>query len=500
MKNSVKKLLSLMLSLALVFAVSSCGDDDETPTADAPTLTTPAAASVTVGTSVDVTFNFTAAGEIASASATATGGSSTQPTVTAGEISGALTVSFTAGSAAGAGSVTMIVTDELGQSANATAVLTITEEETTPVVTVRGNIDSDVTWTADNIYVLDTRVTVESGATLTIEPGTVIKGNEGQEAAATALLVARGGKLMAEGTATAPIIFTSIFDDIDPSDIAAGNFSSPTNPEQPGLWGGVIILGNAPISAQNENDEDVTEVQIEGIPSTDPNGLYGGNDAADNSGVISYISIRHGGTNIGAGNEINGLTLGGVGSGTTVSNVEVVANADDGIEIFGGNVSITGAVVWNSYDDSMDTDQDWVGTVSDYIIVTPRGGSAFELDGPEGNFTRGEHNIFNNGVIYGGADIDHIVDWDGNTNTSITNAYFFGITAGNVETFGGDGGMPGSSAWETDLTEAGTFFDGVPASAMTFGVAVGSKTHGPSAADFAWSWAGHSGALAGLGL
>jgi hypothetical protein len=127
-------------------------------------------------------------------------------------------------------------------------------------------------------------------------------------------LIARGGKLMAEGTASMPIIFTSVADEIIPADILAGNFASPNlDPTVNGLWGGVIILGRAPISASNTNG-DVDEVQIEGIPTSDPNGLYGGINTHDNSGTLSYISIRHGGANIGSGNEINGLTLGGVGN------------------------------------------------------------------------------------------------------------------------------------------------------------------------------------------
>jgi hypothetical protein len=96
-------------------------------------------------------------------------------------------------------------------------------------------------------------------------------------------------------------------------------------------------VGNAPISA------DASAVQIEGIPPSDQNGLYGGDNPADDSGIIRYISIRHGGANIGEGNEINGLTLGGVGSGTIIEYVEVVANQDDGIEWFGGTVSVKNA-------------------------------------------------------------------------------------------------------------------------------------------------------------
>jgi hypothetical protein len=108
--------------------------------------------------------------------------------------------------------------------------------------------------------------------TLTIEKGTVIKGEAGTGANATALIVARGGKLMAEGTATEPIIFTSVADEITPANVQAGQFSSPNlSPDVNGLWGGVIVLGKARISASNANG-DVSQVQIEGIPTSDSNG------------------------------------------------------------------------------------------------------------------------------------------------------------------------------------------------------------------------------------
>lgn len=267
-------------------------------------------------------------------------------------------------------------------------------------IILRENITSDATWESDKIYVLGGRITVESGATLTIQPGTVIKAEAGTGANATALLVARGGTLIAEGTADAPIIFTSIADEITPEQVAGGDFASPNlDPDINGLWGGVIVLGNATISASNDNDEDLSEVQIEGIPSTDTNGLYGGSDDGDNSGVISHISIRHGGANIGAGNEINGLTLGGVGSATTINNVEVVANQDDGIEWFGGTVDVNNVIVWNAGDDAIDTDQSWAGTLDNFFVVTPVG-SCFELDGPEGSYIA-RHTIKNGTVVAG---------------------------------------------------------------------------------------------------
>ncbi|WP_268122940.1 hypothetical protein [Roseivirga pacifica] len=504
MKNSLNKLFSLFLAAAMVFAVSACNDDDPAPSPDAPTVTasTSNPGNVTVDASITLNFDVTTPGGFATSSVSAQGGSATITTdMEADATSGTIAVSFSA-TAVGAGSVVLTVTDAEGSSDDATAVLTIDAIATTPVITVRGNITENTLWTADNIYVLDTRVTVEEGATLEIEPGTVIKGNTGQQAAATALLVARGAMIDAEGTPELPIIFTTIEDPIDPSDIAAGTyFSSEMSPENAGRWGGVIILGKAPITAKNTSDvEDLAELQIEGIPSSDPNGLYGGNEPTDNSGTLSYVSIRHGGTNIGAGNEINGLTLGGVGSGTTINNIEVVANADDGIEFFGGDVSVENVVIWNSYDDSMDTDQDWNGTVSNFIIITPRTGSAFELDGPEGTRTRGENHMFTEGVIYGGDDIDAIVDWDDDTNATLTNLYFFGITAGRIDSFGGNG-AEASTNWETDLADnADGYFDGVTGNIITYGVAVADKSYGPTAADFAWTWAASSGALAELGL
>ena len=154
-----------------------------------------------------------------------------------------------------------------------------------------------------------------------------------------------GAKIDAQGTASSPIIFTSVADDIESGQVVSPNLT----PDLAGLWGGLIILGNAPGSFAG----DVTEIQIEGIPPSDTNGLYGGTDVSDNSGVLKYVSIRHGGANIGEGNEINGLTLGGVGSGTVIENIEVVANQDDGIEWFGGTVDVKNVVVWNAGDDAL---------------------------------------------------------------------------------------------------------------------------------------------------
>jgi hypothetical protein len=361
-------------------------------------------------------------------------------------------------------------------------------------VVVTANISANTTWTADRVYQLGGRITVLDGATLTIEPGTIIKGEAGTGSNATALLVARGGKIMAEGTASKPIIFTSVADEISTDDINAGNFSSPNlNPDVNGLWGGVIILGKAPISASNDNG-DVSQVQIEGIPTSDPNGLYGGNDAADNSGVFKYVSIRHGGTNIGAGNEINGLTLGGVGSGTVIENVEIVGNQDDGIEWFGGTVNVTNAVVWNCGDDGIDTDQAWSGTLDNFIVIGVTGHS-FELDGPEGSSTGG-HTIRNGSIkaSYGGRVSEDLINVDDNSDVDLSNLYFTDIVDGNKI---------------NRVTAAAVTFTGITLNvptdslanyvngAVPAGVATGS-TPQANITGLGWTWASQAGALSGL--
>ncbi len=228
-------------------------------------------------------------------------------------------------------------------------------------ITDDGSGTGTTTWTADNVYILDGFVFVNSGQTLTIEEGTVIKGSAGTGADASALVVARGGVLIAEGSASAPIIFTFAADPLD------GSVPYDTR----GQWGGLIVLGEASLNSTPG------ESQIEGIPETEPRGLYGGTDDLDNSGSLKYISIRHGGTDIGAGNEINGLTLGGVGSGTTIEHIEIISNADDGIEFFGGTAQVKWAVVAFVGDDSFDYDEGWRGRGQFWFTVqdTPDSGN-----------------------------------------------------------------------------------------------------------------------------
>lgn len=243
---------------------------------------------------------------------------------------------------------------------------------------VEGNITSNTTWNADKIYELKGKVIVKSGYTLTIEAGTIIKGQEGTDVNATALIVERGAKINANGTASKPIIFTSILDNIAIGQLAGTNLTET----DAGKWGGLIILGNAPISAANGD----TQGQIEGIPVTETYGTFGGSNTSDNSGVLNYVSIRHGGALIGSGNEINGLTLGGVGSGTTVTNIEIVGNLDDGIEIFGGTVNVTNILVYSQQDDAIDVDMNYAGTIDNFYTYNDAtlSDKGLEIDGPEG--------------------------------------------------------------------------------------------------------------------
>ncbi len=476
--RKVKILFVSLLTSAAIF--TACQKD----TFKAPELTTPAILSVEAGNIADLSFDYTAEGGFKSSSLVVNNGTGTIKTNgVAGSVSGTIVVTFTAGSSAGAGSVELTITDNEDQSGKATAVINVVEEEL--VVPVSGNVTQNTTWETGKVYVLTTRISVVSGVTLTIQPGAIIKGEAGTGANATALIIARGGKLMAEGTAESPIIFTSIADEIMPGEIASPNL----DPELNGLWGGLLILGSAPISA------DAASVQIEGIPASDQNGLYGGDIAADNSGVIRFISIRHGGANIGEGNEINGLTLGGVGSGTVIENVEIISNQDDGIEFFGGTVNVKNAIVWNTGDDAIDTDQSWAGTLDNFIVINP-GDECFELDGPEGTMEAGH--VIKNGSVKA-VDAQGLADLDDNSIVEMTAIYFFGIKAGQDFDDNPTGGGLTASNLQATIPDGSALTDFFKEGTDVYVTAVpaGSNTVGADVSKFAgWSWAAVSGMLA----
>lgn len=273
----------------------------------------------------------------------------------------------------GTDSFTYKANDGIGDSNIATVTVNINGS-----FILAGTYTSDKTLTADKIWKLSGRVFIADGATLTIPAGTIIKAEGGTGTDSSFICIARGGKIDAQGTADKPIIMTSVADDIQIGQKNGSNLDA----SNVGLWGGLLVLGKAPGSFKN----DVVEYQIEGIPAEETNGLYGGNDPADNSGFINYLSIRHGGTSIGEDNEINGLTLGGVGTGTSISNVEVIGNQDDGIEFFGGTVNASNLLVWGQGDDGLDIDQSYSGTINNAIVIANSSSDhGLEIDGPEGS-------------------------------------------------------------------------------------------------------------------
>jgi hypothetical protein len=473
----MKKILFFLMIVSITF-FTACKDEE---TFENPVVNAPANQTIEAGSAIDITFNYTTDGGYKSSNPVATNGTVAIKTDgIAGSTTGTVVVTFTAGAVVGAGSVVLTITDNENQTGSATAVLNVVEEET--VIPIAGNITENTTWESGKEYILESRIAVTSGATLTIQPGVIIKGQVGTGANATCLIIARGGKIMAEGTATEPIIFTSIADEIVPGEIASPNL----DPDLNGLWGGLLILGNAPISA------DAASMQIEGIPPSDQNGLYGGDNGADNSGVIRYVSIRHGGANIGEGNEINGLTLGGVGSGTVIENVEIIANQDDGIEWFGGTVVVKNAVIWNAGDDAVDTDQSWAGTLDNFVVINP-GDECFELDGPEGTMEAGHH-IMNGSV--NAMEAEGLADLDDNSIVEMTNVYFFGIAEGqDFDLYPTGLTISNLQATIPDGFAVTDFFKAGTDAAVTV-VAAGSNTVGADISKFQnWSWAAVSGAL-----
>ena len=279
-------------------------------------------------------------------------------------------------------------------------------------VEVTADITADTTWTADTTYILRKTIFVKNGATLTIEPGTLILGDnaagpngiidDGGDDTFGSLVVTRSGKIHAEGTVDKPIVFTAI----EERDGIGGDPELIPDPVEGdgGFWGGIILLGNAPINyyvdGTNANEND-----IEGFPAGSTADItYGGNDPNDSSGILKYVSIRFGGYvfNAATGSEINGLTMGGVGAGTTVENVEIISNTDDGMEIFGGTVNTKRIAVAFCQDDSFDLDeghqgfhQFWFAIQNADSTLGDRGG---EWDGGNGSTKNGTP--FNNIRVY----------------------------------------------------------------------------------------------------
>lgn len=250
-------------------------------------------------------------------------------------------------------------------------------------------------WVNTEEYLLDGFVFLEAGGVLNIQEGTVIRGKEVPSTTdnASALIITRDAQIFAEGTASEPIIFTAELDDIsDPLDLLQSDI---------GLWGGLILLGNATIAFS------ATEGNIEGIPTSEPRGFYGGSNDDDNSGTLRYVSIRRGGAALSSGNEINGLTLGAVGRQTTIEHVEVSHNDDDGIEFFGGTADCKWCAVAFCADDAFDFDLGWRGRGQFWFVVQDinKADNGGEFDGadPDGATPFSQPTIYNATFIGSGS-------------------------------------------------------------------------------------------------
>lgn len=297
-------------------------------------------------------------------------------------------------------------------------------------------IANNVILDCSKTWILDKKIYVAPGKTLTIQPGTVIKGRTQALAAdAVALTVEVGGKIFASGTEDCQIVFTAEADNLD------GTYSISNTSK----WGGLLVAGkasnnltlaaNGPFTAGSGNGRLCIADGIgtfEGFVSSNSKDQFGATPASfddnDNSGILKYISIRHAGAILTVGGEINSLTLGSVGRGTTIEHIEIVSGGDDGIEFFGGTVNVKYCSMLFGNDDNFDWDDGWRGNVQYLFILqnqlgqgSPDGDNGFEADADDqkSNLTPRSHPIIYNATVIG----------NGKTTLTSDNSALAGINA-----------------------------------------------------------------------
>ena len=256
-------------------------------------------------------------------------------------------------------------------------------------ITVSGDITTNTTWTSDNVYILSGFVYVKSGATLTINEGTLIKGDKTTKGT---LIITSTGKINAVGTNCNPIVFTS---------------NQPVDNREPGDWGGVIILGNAPINLKDSLGNSIRGVIEGGVDNSAGDGKYGGTNATESSGTLQYIRIEYPGIAFVTNNEINGITFGGVGSGTVVDHIQVSYSGDDSYEFFGGTVNAKYLVAIGTTDDDFDTDFGYSGKCQ--FLLAVRDSSYYDVAGASNGFESDN-------------------DGSGTANTPLTSPVFSNVT------------------------------------------------------------------------
>ncbi len=238
----------------------------------------------------------------------------------------------------------------------------------TPTDTNIGGLqNTDLTLAAATEYTLTEALIMTEGTTLTIPAGVVIRANQG---AGVYIAIAQGATILAEGTSTSPIVLTS-------------NVPTPSA----GDWGGLIVLGKAPINSVAGGDATSTS-EIGGLP-------YGGSEVSDNSGIIKYVRVEYSGGAADASSENNGFSFYGVGNGTTVEFIQAFEGKDDGIEFFGGTVNASNISVVGAQDDSVDWTEGFTGTLTDvYIEHRVQHDKGIEADGFNSDIGNNSNPVF----------------------------------------------------------------------------------------------------------
>jgi hypothetical protein len=365
------------------------------------------------------------------------------------------------------------------------------------VILVNNNISTSTTWTNNNVYRLQQQIYVLPGATLTIQPGTVIASTTN---IGGSLAVCRGAKIIANGTINDPIIFTSTSDvatwDPLPAHPTGKDPTTGTWREAINEWGNLTIMGRAYISngpgspqfiAGNTASFNANNVApMEGLTAAfegDPNVLFGGGDDNDDSGTLKYVSFRYGGKVIALNNELNGLSLGGLGRETDIHHIEIMNNVDDGIEVWGGTVNLKYLNIWNIGDDSLDIDMGWRGKAQFGLIVqgysadaaqgSGVGDNLMEMDGAQDSdcqpvTTAAIYNFTCIGQPAPGAG-DHGTAWRDNARVQIRNSIYMdlGDRLINFDNLDGDGnhgyGFNGTLTWNQTWSQSYTNYSSVNA-------------------------------------
>ncbi len=365
--NKVFKLLAVLTVVSLVF--SSCQKDEEV--FPVPTVTSSGTLAGVTGATVTVKATISAPAGLKSITVLKNGIAFDSKTYSAGEKTAEYSKDYVVEGAAGT-VVTFSIqaTDLKGQVSTISGVsVNVTAVPPKAIVEVKGSLEGNITWTADKIYKLvgfvrvgqeDVFGTITKKGVLTIQPGTVIIGDRASKGA---LIVQRGSQIIANGTASAPIVFTS---ERAPGEREAGD------------WGGLVICGQAPNNLPNDG----TNRQLEGGYGA----FHGGTDPADNSGSLKYVRLEYAGIPINPNQEVNSLTLGSVGSGTTIDYVQASFGLDDSFEWFGGTVNAKHLIAYKGLDDDFDTDNGFSGYVQFGIgirgaaIADQSGSNGFECD------------------------------------------------------------------------------------------------------------------------